>query len=171
MINQYVLPLNQIDNLRPVAEDLSGLLMLSSNADITKEFPQTVKHLSNPECAARNLAKTRERFAEGKREDFVLFAGKRAVGMSQIATPGYSFGVDPECPIFSNFVDYDHRRQGIGRLSIDICLEAVNQRFNGRAMTIVKHKNVASIGLVLSSGFVLTGSSVNAGTYTYGNQY
>ena len=175
-IQQHVLPLNQIDNLQPVAESLRTLLILPSNKDIAKEFPQTVKYTGDVENVMRDLAETRERFIEGDREDYILFAGKTAVGMSQIALPHYAYlNMDPECPITSSYVcnapegSKPYRGQGLGRLSMEVRLDAVNQRFGGYAMTMVKHDNVPSIGLVLSSGFVLTGSNAISGTYTYGN--
>ncbi len=171
MIEKYTLPLNQIDNLRPVAEDLSNLLRLPANADIIKEFPHTVKYTGDREYVLQNLLETREKFVAGKREDFILFAGKVAVGMSQVATPGCAFlDIDPECPILSGFVGHDYRRQGFGRLSMKTRLNVVDQRFGGYAMTMVKHDNVASIGLVRSSGFILTSSNTISGTYAYSNQ-
>lgn len=174
MLEQYVLPLNQIDNLRPVAESLSSLLRLPSNTDIAKEFPRTVEYTIGIEEVLQNLTQTREKFTNGDREDYVLFVGKVAVGMSQIALPHYAYlDMDPEYPVLSGYVcnapegSRSYRGQGLGRLSMDTRLDAAKQRFGGHAMTMVKHDNVASIGLIRSSGFVLTGSNAISGTYTY----
>jgi len=49
-------------------------------------------------------------------------------------------------------------------------LRSVDDHFDGEAWTIVKTANIISRGLVLSSGFVLTGHSGQADTFTYSNQ-
>ncbi len=152
-------PIDTLDNFDAIAQDFCELLTLSENLDIRAQFPETVASLTgSPVEAAQNLLKSQANCAPGRREQFIVFSGGRAVGMSvvrnDVITPE---GIDSSWPNLSGFVCNPFRRQGLGRLSMQHRLTAVRERFGNHAWTYVKEGNVASEKLVLSAGFVQLG--------------
>ncbi len=89
-----------------------------ANEDISKEFPSTAgRYKGDSKGFEQLLAESRERFQIGQCEDIVLFAGKIAVGMSQIARCKYAVpSMEPGLAMLSSYLGHEWRGQGIGTL-------------------------------------------------------
>lgn len=148
-------PLNRVKDLERIAFDLSSTLEHKGNIDISEEFPTTfAQYTGDIKEVARNLEVAQGCFKVGKREQFIIFAGEKAVGLStvinNINTPN---GVDPSWPNLSGFVCHPFRGQGLGRLSLETRMQSVINNFGKNAWTLVKQGNVHSEHLVTSVGF------------------
>jgi L-amino acid N-acyltransferase YncA len=168
---KYVTPLNEISDLKSVAESLSTLLASDANADIRQEFSSADgKYAGDPSGLLLNLAQARERFELGELEDYVCFAGETAIGMAQVARCRYTISnMEPGSAILSSYTCRPWRQQGFARLSMTERIKAVNERFGGTAGTIVNSNNLASKRLVLSTGFIPVGHTNGTDTYYYNN--
>ncbi len=153
-----VVPFSEIENFNQIATDMSTLLANGQNQDIADGFPATVaRYTTEHEEVIANLETAQSRFEAGKHEQFIIFAGARAVGLSVITSNlDIPEGIDPSWPNISGFICNPFRGQGLGRLSIETRMDFVRQDFNGHAWTFVKDDNVISEHLVLSVGFQKT---------------
>jgi GNAT superfamily N-acetyltransferase len=150
-----VTPLIEIDNFKDIADSLRRLLPREDNSDIAQEFDASFKNYTGRRFrVVGNLKKARDLYQPGTREQFIAFAGERAVGLSLVSTQVEPPpGVDAEWPNISYFVCRPFRRQGLGRLSITACMKAVARNFDNRAWTVIKDGNSPSEHLVTSVGF------------------
>ncbi len=154
----YVTPLNEVMDTQRAALDLRRLLLLQENVDIKNDFPATVKRYSeSPERAIESIEDAYRTYDRGKKEQFIVYSGGVAVGMS-IATNLIEApeGVDPAWPNLSGFICKPYRQRGLGKLSLQIRLQAVTESFDGHAWTLVREGNEPSERLVLGQGFVKT---------------
>lgn len=148
-------PLTEIMDFTDAAQDLSILLKRSDNTDIADEFPPTVSRYGGTASEAIvHMKEARDLCEVGSREQFIVYAGERAVGMciitNQIAIPD---GINPNAPNVSGFISNPFRGRGLGRFSIEERMKIVEKNFNNRAWTFVKDSNLTSEHLVISAGF------------------
>ena len=153
-----VIPFSEIESFDQIATDMSGLLQNGTNQDIAEGFPATVtRYTAEHDEVVANLETARTRFELGKHEQFMIFAGQRAVGLSVVTTNlDIPEGVDPSWPNVSYLVCNPFRGQGLGRLSAETQMDAVRRDFDGHAWTFVKDDNRISENLILSVGFTKT---------------
>lgn len=154
LMNRAV-PIDKIKDFESTAVDLMDLLQRKDNTDIVKEFPATVaQYTGDKNKVTTNLETTQQYYEIGKREQFIIFAGKRAVGLSTVInnvdTPS---GVDPSWPNLSGFICHPFRGQGLGRLSLETRMQVVRHHFGNHAWTLVRRGNIRSEHLVVSVGF------------------
>jgi predicted acetyltransferase len=94
---------------------------------------------------------------QGKREQFIVFSGQKAVGMAivtnQISAPTE---VPEEWPNLSGFILNPYRAHGLGRLSINHRVRVVHEHFGGHAWTYVRKGNIPAEKIVLGAGFTRT---------------
>ena len=157
-----IVRLTEIDDFTAPAEDLSTLLKRADNIDVEQEFPPTVARYGGLASQAKaNLETAASLYEIGSREQFIVFSGKKAVGMclitNQIDIPD---GINPNVPNISGFVANPFRNKGIGRVSIEERMKVVEKNFNNSAWTFVRDDNVISEHLVLSVGFQKTNREV-----------
>lgn len=157
-----VTPFSEIDSFESIAADLGGLFKRGDNEDITMEFPTTVDRYSGDVSeSSANLEVAKARCEAGKREQFIVFAGEHAVGLSVITNDlDVPDGIDPSWPNISGFICNPFRGQGLGRLSIETRMQVIRQNFNSHAWTFVKDGNFPSEHLVVSIGFQKTEQTV-----------
>ncbi|HRN90394.1 MAG TPA: hypothetical protein PK265_01085 [Candidatus Saccharibacteria bacterium] len=150
-----ILPLGEIYNLENVALDLNRLLSRKDNNDIRDGFPATfTRYTGDLRKVVSNLDIAKSLYKTGKREQFIIFAGTRAVGLSIVTTDiDNPVGVDESWPNISGFVCNPFRGQGLGRLSIETRMRVVKENFNNAAWTFVKNGNKPSEHLVRDVGF------------------
>jgi hypothetical protein len=176
-VSQYYNPLNMtgivsfenIQNMQSVAENFSSSLSRPDNADISKDFPGTVRRYSgNVENVYTELMKTREQCQSGTREQFIVYAGEIAVGLSAIQLVDEPpEGIDVSVPNLSGMIFNPWRGKGFGSLSLKYRLDIVKERFNGRAYSLVRKDNSVSQKLVESNGLVIVGQDDMRFTYLY----
>lgn len=150
-----VTPFFEISSFEQVAVDLGLSLNRADNEDIAKGFPSTVVRYGGAVLeAVANMETARSLYEVGKREQFIVFSGEKAVGLciitNQIDVPE---GISPNAPNISGFITNPYRGQGLGRLSIEERMKVVKKNFNDRAWTFVKDGNLPSEHLVTSVGF------------------
>lgn len=156
------MPFVEIDDFTTIAESLSELLKRPDNEDIAEGFPATVSRYGGTvEDAVMHMETARSLNKIGSREQFVVLAGKKAVGLcvitNQLDIPEV---IDPTTPNISGFVSNPFRGQGIGRVSIEERMKVVEKNFQNRAWTFVKDDNLRSEHLVLSVGFQKTNREI-----------
>jgi predicted acetyltransferase len=158
-----LLPFQEISSVDSIAEDFNALLALEGNDDIRRDFPATVNRYGNGvEHAVESFEKTRELMRIGGREQFIVMAGARAVGLCLISTQiEQPPGLDTTWPNISGFVMNPFRGQGIGRFSIEERMKVVEQHFDNHAWTFVRDGNAPSEHLVLDVGFQKTDQQVD----------
>lgn len=157
-----ITPINKIADIQQVALDLRRLLLLEENSDIKNDFPSIVKrYTASFDSAVEALNNGRKSFLEGQQEQFIVFSGGAAVGMSivtnSIETPE---GIDPSWPNLSGFIANPYRKRGLGRLSLQRRLQSVRYNFDGHAWTLVRIGNEASERLVSNQGFIRTSTTL-----------
>lgn len=150
-----ILPFSEITSLESVADDLRKQLSDPTNNDLNIHFSGTVARYSGEEeKVLANLEEARDLCETGKREQFIAFAGEKAVGMSivtnQITPPD---GIDETWPNISGFICNPYRSLGLGRLSIQRRMETVDSNFGGHAWTYVRKGNIPAEMIVLGAGF------------------
>lgn len=150
-----ITPIIDIAEFGPIARNLNELLKRPDNADIKVEFPLTVTNYGGKISEAIvKLKRARELYVVGTREQFIVFAGQKAVGIciitNQLDIPE---GLDLTSPNISGFIAHPFRGQGLGRLSIEEQLKFIKKDFNNQAWTFVKDGNLPSEHLVTSVGF------------------
>ena len=174
---QYYNPLNMtgivsfenIQDMHSVAKDFSSFLSHPDNADITKDFPGTVRRYTGDiEAVHSELVKTREQCQSGAREQFIVYAGEIAVGLSAIQLVDEPpEGIDVSVPNLSGMIFNPWRGKGFGSLSLKYRLDIVGERFSGRAYSLVRKDNIISQKLVESNGLVVVGEDEMRLTYLY----
>lgn len=147
--------LNEITDFESIACDFSELLVRADNADIKQQFPGTVQsYTGDLTSVVAKLEAAQADCTVGVREQFVIFSGARAVGMSVIRliddTPP---AINPLWPNISGFVCNPYRAQGLGRKSMQRRMQSVQENFGNRAWTYVIKGNTPSEKLVLEAGF------------------
>ena len=154
LMNQVV-PISEIESFNQIATDMSELLVNGENQDIADGFPATVeRYTAEHDEVVTNLEMAQSRFEIGKHEQFIVFAGERAVGLSVITSNlDIPEGIDPTWPNISGFICNPFRGRGLGRLSIETRMDVVRRDFESHAWTFVKDDNVISEHLVLGVGF------------------
>ncbi len=153
-----ILPFSEIKNFKPIAHDLRELLVSPINADLSIEFSGTIaRYTGEEDSVLANLEEARELCDQGSREQFIVFAGERAVGMSiitnQIETPG---DISKDWPNVSGFICNPYRSRGLGRLSLERRMQVVDAEFNGHAWTYVRTGNTPAENIVLGVEFEVT---------------
>lgn len=161
--------LTEVSDLLPVACDLAELLTRSDNVDIAREFPASVdRYTGDVEAVAYNLEAARDGCEPGVRQQFIAFAGDRAVGMSVVRlidkVPDV---IETGWPNLSGFVCNPFRNRGIGRLSLLERLRVVDEQFGGNAWTKVKKTNPFSNIMVSHAGLELVGVDDVYNIYSY----
>lgn len=153
-----VTPLQSINDLESVASDLSELLASSENEDIKIHFPATVRrHTGDVEVVRQNLIEAADACVPGRREQFIIFSGSRAVGMSVVTLlPDTPEQINPAWPNLSGFVCQPYRGRGLGRLSMERRMRAVRENFDDHAWTYVRKGNMPAEHLVSEAGFKKT---------------
>jgi hypothetical protein len=163
--------ISEVNDLLPVASDFTDLLIRNDNADIALEFPGSVARYSgNVENVLGNLLETREGCVPGIRQQFIAFAGERAVGIAAIRFADDTQlpeGIDSSWPNYSGFVCNPYRNRGLGTLSALEGLRVVDSQFGGKAWTKVKKTNISSHKMVTRAGFVVVGEDADSNLYTY----
>ncbi len=155
-------------DLSLVADSLFRLLNQDNNSDIEKEFPNLSKNLSRSRDTAEYTLKSMcEQNEPGFHELYVISLGHYAVGLSVISRQA----TIPElasfkAPNLSGFICRPYRGLGLGRLSLESRINAVNERFDGQAWTSVNTKNIPSNHLVQSVGFILHSTINDRNIYT-----
>lgn len=165
----HVEQLSPVTDIEAVAIDLSSLLSDPLNADIAVEFPGSVaRYTGELEEVVRNLGEAVADCNPGIRQQFVAYSDKRAVGMAVVRfADNVPEGVNSVWPNVSLLICHPYRAQGLGRLSIDASLRAVDQQFGGKAWTEVRKANIASIRLVKSAGFLPINETDEKVAYEY----
>lgn len=154
-----VIPVTDIPDFESVAIDLNDLLQRPDNADLSQDF--TGVHTSY----TGDIWKVKQKLeaipltcTPGVKEQFIIFAGPQAVGMSIVTTiTTVPAEVDPTWPNVSGFICNPYRGRGLGLLSIERRMQAVRQNFGNHAWTFVRKGNVPSEKLVARVGFRETG--------------
>jgi L-amino acid N-acyltransferase YncA len=169
-----IIPFTDIRDFESVAIDLNDLLLDPTNEDIGLDF-KTAKssYTGDPWRVAEHLAAVQASCELGVKEQFIVFAGPRAVGMSIVTTQTHMpKGVNPKWPNVSGFVCNPYRGHGIGRLSLERLLESVHENFGGHAWTEVRVDNILSQRLVTSAAFIDTNASQDPTKrlYIYGEE-
>ena len=150
-----VVPFSEIESFDQIATDMSQLFLNGKNPDIIEQFPATVeRYTSDHREVVTNLEAAQSRFEIGKHEQFIVFAGERAVGMSvvtnKLEVPEWA---KPASPNISYFICNPFRGQGLGRLSLQTQMDVVSRDFDGHAWTFVKDTNAISEHMILGAGF------------------
>ena len=98
--------LTPASNIPDIIGDLRPLLRDPSNADIATEFPMSAQRYSGDFSASvYNLEAAAADCEPGRRRQFIVFAGERAVGMSVVRIDQDApKGIDPAWPNLSGFV-------------------------------------------------------------------
>lgn len=177
---QYYNPLNMtgivsfedIQDMHSVAVDFSGALVRSDNIDIAKDFPGTVRrYTGDVESVYAELMKTSEQCQAGTREQFIVYAGNIAVGLSAIQLVDEPpEGIDESIPNLSGMIFNPWRGRGLGTLSLRYRLDIVDERFQGKAYSIVRKDNTISRKLVEASGLFAVKEDSTHLTYLYENR-
>jgi GNAT superfamily N-acetyltransferase len=156
-------------NLETLARDLSSLLSDPQNEDISLDFPGSVARYNGEFTQVmKNLDDAVADCVPGKRQQFIAYSDTRAVGMSVIRLAHtVPEKINSSWPNVSLLICHPYRRQGIGRLSIEASLRAVDQHFGGVAWTEVRKANVASMQLVNSAGFQPVSETAQKVAYSY----
>lgn len=158
MSERAFVALADLEEFRGPSYDLAELLNRPDNADISDRFPLTVERFKSGFAGEFYLAKTKELCEPGVREQFIIFSGQTAVGMSIVTVSALPReGVDPSWPNLSGFICNPYRRQGLGIFSLQERLKVVDQRFGGEAWTAVDMDNIASQRMVEAAGLKLIG--------------
>lgn len=155
---ESVIPLQDISDLGNVARDLAVLFNSEMNEDIKIHFPATVRrHTGDIEIVQKNLKEAAEACRPGSREQFIIFSGAHAVGMSVVTLlPEVPVHVATTWPNLSGFVCHPYRGLGLGKQSLERRIHAVNENFGGHAWTYVRKDNVPAQAVVLGAGFKRT---------------
>ena len=155
LIEYRVERIQHVLNLRAAAQSLSELLKHPANSDVQYEFPATYeRYTGDIGSVADNLALASADCSTGKKQQWIMFAGEQAVGMSVVRkTETVPELIPKDIPNVSLFVCFPFRNGGIGKLAMSACIETVNLQFGGAAWASVKHHNRPSQRLVLSAGF------------------
>lgn len=164
-----IVSFENIRDMRSVAEDFSRSLALPDNDDIAKDFPGTVRRYSgDPEIVYDELVKTREQCERSVREQFIVYAGEIAVGLSAIQLVDEPpEGIEASIPNLSGMIFNPWRGKGFGSLSLRYRLDIVSDRFNGQAYSLVRKDNTVSQKLVESNGLFVVGETEERLTYLY----
>ena len=164
-----VVSFENIHDMRSVAKDFSGSLSDPSNADIARDFPGTVdRYTGTLEAVHEQLMTTREQCKNGTREQFVIFAGSIAVGLSAIQLVDKPpKGIDATIPNLSGMIFNPWRGKGFGSLSLKYRLDIANDRFHGKAYSLVRKDNIISQKLVESNGLFVVDENDERFTYLY----
>jgi len=162
--------IDKIEDSTLATHSLSDLLSNGDNIDIASEFPNLVAGFSSRgDVATRTFDSIKAAHELGVHEIFIISMGSRAVGLSvvsrQVSPPE---GLDDEAPNLSGFICRPYRGIGLGRISLEKRLEAVDDRFNGIAWTSVRINNSVSNHLVESVGFKHLSTIEGRNIYTYG---
>ncbi|MDB5716429.1 MAG: hypothetical protein JWO15_3826 [Sphingomonadales bacterium] len=160
---------NEIENFTPIAHDLIELLGRVDNQDVAAEFPGSVaRYTGNADQVIHNLIETKYACRPGVRQQFIAFAGERAVGISAVRfADEVPSGIEPSWPNVSGFVCSPYRNRGIGRMSLLERLKVVDSQFNGNAWTKVKQSNIHSHRMVTHAGFEVIGEDNDSFVYAY----
>jgi hypothetical protein len=153
-----IIRLSELPHLESVAHDIREQLSDPINQDLNIHFKGTVARYTGEEDEVlTNLEEARDLCETGKREQFIVFAGEKAVGMSivtnQVTPPD---GIDETWPNISGFICNPYRSLGLGRLSIQHRMKIVDNNFDGHAWTYVRKGNVPAEKIVLAAGFRVT---------------
>lgn len=156
----HIESITDIESLDNVAKNLA--VLIPGNRDLQIHFPGTVKRYTGSfDKVAENLRETASMCEPGKREQFIAFWGKTAVGMSivtnQVEAPE---GIDNDWPNLSGFVLKPYRNMGIGRLAMEHRINVVNENFGGHAWTYVRQGNMPAEKIVIGAGFTKTDITV-----------
>jgi hypothetical protein len=164
-----VMAFQDIENLRSVAEDFSLLLSRGDNTDIAIDFPGTMRRYTGDTSNVHNeLLKTKEHCRPGIREQFIVFAGEIAVGLSAIQLVDEPpEGIDAEIPNLSGLIANPWRSLGLGKLSLRHRLDIADNRFNSQAYSLVRKNNAISQKLVESNGLKIVGEDESHFVYLY----
>lgn len=164
-----IVSFENIKDMHSVAEDFSSALSRVDNGDIAKDFPGTVRRYSGDvESVSAELTKTREQCLAGTREQFIVYAGEVAVGLSAIQLVDKPpEGVDANVPNLSGMIFNPWRGKGFGSLSLQYRLDIVDERFGGRAYSLVRKDNIVSQKLVESNGLAVIGEDDTRFIYLY----
>jgi RimJ/RimL family protein N-acetyltransferase len=167
-----IVSFEDIKNIEPIARDFSRSLALPDNADIATEFPGTARRYSGDrENVHAELLKTQEQCQKGIREQFIIFAGQTAVGLSAIQLVDQPpEGIEQTVPNLSGLIFNPWRGKGFGSLSLKYRLDIINERFNGKAYSLVRKDNVISQKLVEASGLTIVGEDESKLTYLYNSK-
>lgn len=164
MTERAFIALPEVVDLGQAAHDLRNLLLWTDNADISRPFPDTFERYTSDE-AEKNLVEAKELCEVGVREQFLIFSGQTAVGMSIVTSSTLMpEGIDPNWPNLSGFICNPHRRQGLGLFSLTERLKVVQKRFGGMAWTAVDLTNVPSQRMVQSAGLERIGQATIDGS-------
>jgi hypothetical protein len=150
--------LAEIEDLERLSIDLQHAFKDPQNTDLSIHFPDTVHRYSGElDGVQSSLLETMNKCVAGKREQFVTFCGKQAVGMSTVTNQNEApEAVNPNWPNVSEFIFRPYRDTRLGTLTVRNCIEVVKERFDGRAWTYVRKGNVPAEQLVQQAGFVMT---------------
>jgi len=164
-----IVSFENIKDMHSVAADLSRSLAQPNNADIAIDFPGTMsRYKGDVEDVYKNLLETGESCKPGVREQFIVYAGEIAVGLSAVQlveeTPE---GIDENVPNLSGFIVNPWRGKGFGSLSLRYRLDVVDERFSGKAYSLVRKDNHISQRLVEANGLVIIGENESKYTYLY----
>ncbi|MFZ3010161.1 MAG: GNAT family N-acetyltransferase [Candidatus Microsaccharimonas sp.] len=164
-----IVSFENIQDMHSVAENFSSSLSHPDNADIAKDFPGTVRrYAGDVEDVYAELMKTREQCQDGTREQFIVYAGEIAVGLSAIQLVDEPpEGIDVGIPNLSGMIFSPWRGKGFGSLSLKYRLDIVDERFGGRAYSLVRKDNTISQKLVESNGLFVVGEDDMRLTYSY----
>lgn len=164
-----IVSFKNIDNMHSVAADFSRLLSRADNADIAVDFPGTARRYSGEvNSVHQELMKSKEQCEDGVREQFIVYAGKLAVGLSAIQLVDEPpEGISTETPNLSGMILNPWRGNGFGNVSLRHRLDIVDERFNGTAYSLVRKDNIISQNMVESNGLVIVGEDDTRFTYLY----
>lgn len=148
------IPLQEVEDLPYVADEMCKLLQQPCNRDIADEFPQTVrKYGTSPEQALQHFEEAQDICQIGERELFIIFLGRQVVGLSLVTKlPAVPDIIPLSWPNLSGYIAHPYRGQGLGRFSLENRLNIVDEHFGGHAWTLVRDTNTASQRLVTSVG-------------------
>lgn len=157
-LNCSVVPLGEVKDMDWLAIDLQRAFTDPQNSDLSIHFPGTVQKYSGPLDEVRaNLEDTISQCTPGKREQFITFFGKQAVGMSivtnQVEAPS---AVNPEWPNVSELILSPFRGLRLGTFTVRHCTSVVKEDFGGHAWTYVRKGNTPAEQLVQQAGFTMT---------------
>lgn len=150
-----IVPLNEVSDIEKVATDLRSQLISDADPAISVQFPGLFQAYSiSLDSAVNTLEADKSQCEKGVHEQFIIYAGSRAVGMSvvtlKIPSPKE---IENTSPNLSSFICSDYRGQGLGRLSLSARMEIVRNNFNDHAWTLIKDGNAISEHLITDAGF------------------
>jgi hypothetical protein len=164
-----IVSFENVKDMHSVATDFSHSLAHPDNADIAKDFPGTVRrYMGNVDDVYNEFIETQEKCKPGVREQFIIYAGEIAVGLSAIQlVEEPPKGIKISIPNLSGMIFNPWRGRGFGSLSLQYRLDIVNERFGGTAYSVVRKDNYVSQKLVEANGLVIVGEDESKYTYLY----